>query len=820
MQSVRSILHRVSPQVLLLACLTVVPIAALEAGVEGAIPSPEAPSYGVPWSVSVPVDLAWDTGVPEPAVRFAETAGTEWILYWDYTSETPRLLRPRREYILLDTEGFDSEEGEAQLESSLREFLTRDGSAGLFGIEPGELGPALVIPMKSDRMLVFPQQTRDGLPVRGANLRAWVADDGRLLYVKAYLARAVSDRAAPFLDVEGELLAEADARALLPDEQGSVTLAHQEIVFPAQNFDHWQTAWCLRIREPDERVVEQLRDARNGNVLRSARIVKHLEGVRIGGQVICHAPDLNNIYSHPDSPMLRVDEAEDGEPVEQPIPGAIITRVGDGDMVSVANSVGRFAVLNAPEEGLLRAHLVYAPENALWQIERFTLRLGTCISWNARYIEFQVRARQEFDRQRPCLEGLCLPADVVRNPLFSENVVDCSPDRDSPTPEIGRIIFNQNYEEAAAEWQDDAENLNWWLLIHTQGARMFDAAHASLDELVVEGSRFEHNDRFRFERVEVRSLLQDETLPGAEQIGLGNWELLQSPELMTSAIIRTTRMVTQGEMGPVPRMASQVGHEFGHHLTWAITQSEAYTETEEAVADALVMIANDDGRIGYQGPEDRGPFGYDFGDLSRRAVQPAFITRTRELVGRGLFSFHLGVRTVDRRGMEGSLLLHRWLFANQVLRGFDRSLEDGFCIVDELTPILARLLEGAREGDVAALYQRVLRNAFRDSIFHRGNRYIRGDANQDGSIDISDASTILEFLFAQQIEFVVCADAHDVDDSNQIDISDPIYLLRHLFLGGSEPPRPYPNCEIENAVEDGGDGLCCIEPTANCLAAE
>ena len=54
--------------------------------------------------------------------------------------------------------------------------------------------------------------------MRGSNLRAWVADDGRLLYVIAYVARAVSDRAAPFLDVEGELLAEAEARALLPEE--------------------------------------------------------------------------------------------------------------------------------------------------------------------------------------------------------------------------------------------------------------------------------------------------------------------------------------------------------------------------------------------------------------------------------------------------------------------------------------------------------------------------------------------------------------------------------------------------------------------------
>lgn len=36
-------------------------------------------------------------------------------------------------------------------------------------------------------------------------------------------------------------------------------------------------------------------------------------------------------------------------------------------------------------------------------------------------------------------------------------------------------------------------------------------------------------------------------------------------------------------------------------------------------------------------------------------------------------------------------------------------------------------------------------------------------------------------------------DAADIDDSGELAITDAVYLLNHLFLGGRAPPAPYPD---------------------------
>ncbi len=69
--------------------------------------------------------------------------------------------------------------------------------------------------------------------------------------------------------------------------------------------------------------------------------------------------------------------------------------------------------------------------------------------------------------------------------------------------------------------------------------------------------------------------------------------------------------------------------------------------------------------------------------------------------------------------------------------------------------------------------------------------FVRGDSNQDGSFNISDASFTLDFLFQGGSE-PTCPAAADTNDDETIDISDAIVALEHLFLGGSPPPPPFP----------------------------
>ncbi len=60
--------------------------------------------------------------------------------------------------------------------------------------------------------------------------------------------------------------------------------------------------------------------------------------------------------------------------------------------------------------------------------------------------------------------------------------------------------------------------------------------------------------------------------------------------------------------------------------------------------------------------------------------------------------------------------------------------------------------------------------------------FIRGDVNQDGRMDISDAIHILSYLFLGS-KTIDCADSADVNDDGKVDISDAKYILSYMFLG-------------------------------------
>jgi len=69
--------------------------------------------------------------------------------------------------------------------------------------------------------------------------------------------------------------------------------------------------------------------------------------------------------------------------------------------------------------------------------------------------------------------------------------------------------------------------------------------------------------------------------------------------------------------------------------------------------------------------------------------------------------------------------------------------------------------------------------------------FVRGDSNGDASVNISDASATLGFLFLGN-GAVPCSDAADANDDGAIDIADPIATLQYLFLGGASLPAPFP----------------------------
>ena len=70
--------------------------------------------------------------------------------------------------------------------------------------------------------------------------------------------------------------------------------------------------------------------------------------------------------------------------------------------------------------------------------------------------------------------------------------------------------------------------------------------------------------------------------------------------------------------------------------------------------------------------------------------------------------------------------------------------------------------------------------------------FVRGDADSNGVVNISDAVVILGYLFLGD-DPVECLDAGDANDSGTINVADAAYSLNFLFRGGMIPPPPFPN---------------------------
>ena len=73
-----------------------------------------------------------------------------------------------------------------------------------------------------------------------------------------------------------------------------------------------------------------------------------------------------------------------------------------------------------------------------------------------------------------------------------------------------------------------------------------------------------------------------------------------------------------------------------------------------------------------------------------------------------------------------------------------------------------------------------------------GDPFIRGDANQDLSVDISDPIMLLEYLFGSGIP-LTCPDAADGNDDGELNIADAVGILQFLFNNAGPLPAPYPD---------------------------
>ena len=80
--------------------------------------------------------------------------------------------------------------------------------------------------------------------------------------------------------------------------------------------------------------------------------------------------------------------------------------------------------------------------------------------------------------------------------------------------------------------------------------------------------------------------------------------------------------------------------------------------------------------------------------------------------------------------------------------------------------------------------------------------FVRGDSNDDGTIDIADPVSNLHFQFLGTFK-PTCVDSCDFDDNGEIEISDPIANLTHQFVGGPPPAPPGPHaCDVDPTEDE------------------
>jgi hypothetical protein len=100
-------------------------------------------------------------------------------------------------------------------------------------------------------------------------------------------------------------------------------------------------------------------------------------------------------------------------------------------------------------------------------------------------------------------------------------------------------------------------------------------------------------------------------------------------------------------------------------------------------------------------------------------------------------------------------------------------------------------------------YDRVRAYVYFNPLIRLDLLFVRGDANQDGGINIGDAIFVLQNLFASGPP-IPCLDAADANDDESMNIADGIYLLQNLFANG--PPLPLP---VDCGPDPGGEALDC-----------
>ncbi|MEM7260568.1 MAG: dockerin type I domain-containing protein [Planctomycetota bacterium] len=94
-------------------------------------------------------------------------------------------------------------------------------------------------------------------------------------------------------------------------------------------------------------------------------------------------------------------------------------------------------------------------------------------------------------------------------------------------------------------------------------------------------------------------------------------------------------------------------------------------------------------------------------------------------------------------------------------------------------------------GNILFICNEATNTIFKMLLAPGGNNFIRGDANQDLTVDAADALYIVDYLYSGGVE-PTCFDATDANDDGRVDLSDTLYIIFYLFQPTGLPSAPFP----------------------------
>lgn len=697
----------------------------------------------------------WDAVEPPGIQKLVEDTGTEWFVLWDHALGAPRLAYPRAPARLPDAGGIT---GTGGIAADVAAFIAEHRD--FLGVGPEDLAPLEVLPF-DDGFHVSALQTHQGIPVRGSAFRMRLNGDRTIRSILPRLARELPAVEPPHLTqddldalVEGEGLTEVFSSTL-------------QLAFPAEGGP--VAAWGIIGLDQSAEEVEVLFSAVTGERIGSRRTALEF-GDRIEAPPA--EPAAPPAPEAPEAPEGAAQADGAGGAGDDCPNQAVITGRVTGyspppdDPFALATDFSR--TRSYPVPGLRILADVYHPSCTHGEIVktdaegRFEIHLER-IPTDQPYFCLALFSSDRFQIER----GLT----SVLGQGFSG---------------WGDVTWDLTYNERLEEYA------SFHLMVyHQMRATIVDAVQQSALQGVAVPRRPVRD---------LRILLEDGIFvhrysPSSGSIRLGN-DSGSSP----TPDGRIRKMVP-----------TIIYHEYGHELIRNLSGDTGSGGAQEGICDAFSVFRANAPFLGYANTGDRVVDPYARNVSLDRTAYPADARTTLA----GAF-WELWDRTrdgidplrppdPDKASSFAYGLLVRYLGAQHVC-----GAETCGGLAVEYTPYLGHILaieadhpRLGGDGDYRTPFEnlpQLLESFGRRNLYQQ--LFIRGDANLDGHIDLSDAVKILGYLFLGDRD-TSCPDALDSDDSGTVEITDSILLLAYLFLGGSRLPQPFPRCGVDLTEADG-----------------